>query len=538
MFNTNKKQFINILQQNKQLKIYYKTIQNRKIIQEDESSFLITNYDTLPNDAQSILNILQKKIKPSYLASLIESPNQNIVPTNSVDTISYDFINIANNKSIIIPKNETIFMCRYFEHIGIDFILSPYTIIENHLIGNAKKNSFTLLIYNNIIYAIIYNDKKQLSYNKINVLTPFESTQDMTFLEDDILGHKLYEEVNFLEIQQFLTETIEDYYTQTHNVNFLEHIEILYTLKPLSNKQVASLEEIIMIPIQYSEISLTDYMDDITQAKNVNFQNIITPRIKNNNKNIYLGIILLLVIFAIGSSIFNFWLDNYENTNNLVTKVQTKKNIQSLEIAMISLPNHSEKNKIIAQHINMLFDVVPYDSILKEIEINADSSTFVTDFITTSMSISDMQTTLRNIYSDSRILLESKNKFTIHTIIQNNQLISKVAINKKGTNAQSIQHNFLSTLDASKYLEGIILQHSKIIYDSKNQDTYLTYNFSISSKIKSPKDFFEFVDKINVQSLAIELSYPITFSKINDFIEVKYKLKFNQQNKRQVQLIK
>ena len=426
-------------------------------------------------------------------------------------------------------------MCRYFEQTGIDFLLSPYTIIENYLIDNAKRNSFTLLIYNNIIYAIIYNNKKQLSYNKINVLTPFELTQDMPFLEDDILSHKLYEEVIFLEIQQFLTETIKDYYTKAHNIDFLEHIEILYTLKSLSNKQVTSLEKIIMIPIEYNEISLNEYMDDIAQAKNANFQNFIAPRVRKNTKNIYVGIILILLIFIVGISIFNFGLDTHKDTNNLVTKAKINQNIESLEATMISLPHHSEKNKIIVHYINMLFDVVPYDSVLKEIEINEDNSTFVTNFIATSMSISDMQTKLRNIYSNSKILLESKNDFTINTIIQNNELISKFHITKK---TKSVKHDFLSTAEASIYLKKIILQNSEIIYDSTNQDTYLTYNFSINSKIKSPKDFFEFVSKINTQPLSIELSYPITFSKINNFIEVNYKLKLNQLNNKQIQLRK
>jgi hypothetical protein len=532
VFNTSKKQFINILQQNKQLKIYYKTIQDAKIIQEDESSFLITNYDALPNDAQSKLNTLQKKIKPTYFAALLKSPNQNIVPTNRIDTINYNSINIANNKSIIIPKNEIISMCSYFESTGIDFILSPYTIIEDYLIDNAKKNSLTILIYNNIIYAIIYKEKEELFHIKINILTPFESTQDITFIEDNILGQKLYEEVKFLEIQHFLTETIENYYIRNHNVNFLEHIEILYTLKPLSDIQVASLEEIIMIPIHNSEISLNEYMDNITQSKNANFQNFITPRVKTSNKSIYLGISLLFLIFLGGISLFYFQIDMRKNTSNLVKQVQSKEHLESFEVSMIDLPNHSEKNKIIEQNINILFDVVPYDAILKEIEINEDSSTFVTNFVATSISISDMQIKLRNIYADSTLLLEHKNKFIINTIIQNNQLTSKFDVNKKDKKIKSKKENFLTTRKATEYLEKLTLGSSEIKLDSKEVSTYSTYNFSIITKIKSPKDFFDLVNKINIQASSIELAYPITFSKINNLIEVKYKLKFNQENKK------
>ena len=532
MFNTNKKQFINILQQNKQLKIYYKTIQNAKIIQEEKSSFLITDYYTLQDDAKFKLNTLQKKIKHTYLASLFEGVNQDIVASNSVDTFDYNSINIVNNRSIIIPRNEIIATRRYFKSTGIDFILSPYTIITNYIANNAKSNLFVLLIYNNIIYAIIYNEKKQLSYSKIKALTSFESTQDITFLEDDILGQKLYEEVNFLEIQQFLKEIIEDYYAKNQNVEFLEHIEILYALKPLSDIQVTSLEKILMIPIQYTQISLNDSMDDITQAKNANLQNHITPRVKHNSKSIYLWVILLLVVFALGVSALNYQPNNHASMNNLNKKILPKENIGSIEVEMVSLPNHSDKNKIILEHMRMLFNVVPYDSILQDIEINEDSSIFIINFIASSLSIYGMQNNLRDIYADSEILRESKNNFIINTIIQNNQLISKFNVHKKNKKIKNKKSDFLSQLEVSEYLENLILQDSVIQLDSEDINKYSTYYFSISSTIKSPKKFYNLIDKINAQAYSIELSYPITFVKINNLIEVKYKLKFNLENKK------
>lgn len=553
MFNTNKKQFINILQQNKQLKINYKTIQDDKILKEENSAFLITNTH-LPKDAKFKLNALQKDISHTYITSLFESPNQHIVPSNSVDVISYDSIQIAGDKSIIIPKNEINSIHRYFEDTGIDYILSPYTIIEEYLDDNANKNSLNFLIYNNIIYAIIYNEKKQLIYNTIKLLTPFESTQDATFLEDDIVGQKLYEEVNFLEIQQFLIDTVEDYYSKNENAEFLEHIEILYTLRPLSDLQIESLKETMMIPIEYRAISLNDYLDEIVQRKDSKMHNFIIPRVKKDDRNIYVWIGLAIISIMLVFGVFNFLLENKESNepNKNINKTPQKqiikkelpqqkieqKEIESVEPAVISLPNHIQNNAIIIENIKMLFDVIPYDAVLKDIEINKNSSTYVSNFIANSSSLSDMQIKLNNIYNQSKVLLEHQNKIIVNTIIQNEKLKSQYDFYTKIEKKKYKKYNFLPTAKATDYLRGLAIQNSIITFDKKTHNDFTTYYFTLVSKIKSPEEFFHFIETLNSQQISIELQYPVAFSKIQDALEVKYKLKLHQQNKKQVQLIK
>ena len=325
-----------------------------------------------------------------------------------------------------------------FEDTGIDFILSPYTIIEEYLEDNGKKNSLNFLIYNNIIYIIIFNNKKELSYNKIKVLTPFESTQDETFLEDDIVGQKLYEEVNFLEIQQFLNETVEEYYSRAKDVEFLEHIEMLYTLKPMSDQQIIALQETLMIPITYKAISMDSYMDEIMQREDAKSHNFITTRAKKEDSKIYLWATLVLISILIGIGVFNFKLsdkniENKEIKNKIVKKIEKKikeTEIESIKPSTISLPNHKMTNTNIIQNTKILFEVIPYNAILKDIEINKNSSTYVTNFILNSNSLLDMQTKLKNIYSTSTILLEHRNKVILNTIIQNDKLLEKYNLNK------------------------------------------------------------------------------------------------------------
>ena len=545
MFNNNKKQYINILQQNKQLKINYKIVQDDKILKEEQSSFLLSD-TKLPNDAKFKINALQKDINHTYISSLFENNNQNIVSTNDVDIISYDSIKIGNKHSIIIPKNEVNSVSRYYEDTGIDFILSPYTIIEEYLDDNGKKNSLNFFIYNNIIYTIILNNQNELAFNKIKVLTPFESTQDETFLEDDIVGQKLYEEVNFLEIQQFLNETVEEYYTSADNVEFLEHIQMLYTLKPMSDEQIKSLQDVLMIPISYKAIPIDTYMDEIIQREDSKSHNFINTRVKKEDKNIYFWIVLALLSIGVAAGIFNFQLDNKEmeqkvikkTINKEIVKVKKQKEIQSVAPSSISLPSHKQANTNTLQNIKMLFDVLPYDSVLKDIEINKNSSTYVSNFIVTSNSISDMQAKLKNIYANSKVLLKHQNKVILNTIIQNNTLLAKYNDSSTTQNIEYKRYNFLSTSKATSYLKGLGIKNSIIKFDSKEKDKYLTYNFSITSKVQSPQEFFDFIKKLNSQNLSMKINYPITFSRTTNSLEVKYKVQINQQNKKQVSLKK
>lgn len=543
MFN-NKKQYINILQQNKQLKIHYKIIQDNQIIKEEQSSFLMTS-PKLPNDAEFKLNTLQKNINQTYIASISENQNQNIVLTNNIDIIHYDSIKIDNNYSVVIPKNENIVTSRYFEKTGIDFIISPFTIIEKYLDGIKNKNSLNIFIYNNTIYLIIYNRNKELTLSKTKTLTSFESTQDETFLEDDIVGQKLYEEVNFLEIEQFLNETIEEYYAHAVDVEFLENIEMIYTLKPMPDEQIRALQDSLLIPISYKAISVDKYMDEIIQTKNSDLHNFITIRQKKAEKNIYLWIIVALfsITVAIGIALFSFDQKEIEalksgiqeETTPVKAVVQKQTEIVSVEPPVILLPNHKLINIQMEQNIKMLFEVIPYDAVLKDIEINKDTSTYVSNFVVSSNSLIDMQSKLKNIYSSSKILLEHQNEIILNTIIQNNTLLNTYeAIQNK----EYQEYKLLSTSEATTYLSDLVIKNSTIKFDGKEKNDYLTYNFSVTSTVNTPSEFFEFIEKLNIQNISIELAYPIIFSQTTDFLEIKYKVQIHQQNKPQVSLIK
>ena len=70
----------------------------------------------------------------------------------------------------------------------------------------------------------------------------------------------------------------------------------------------------------------------------------------------------------------------------------------------------------------------------------------------------------------------------------------------------------------------------KLIDKKVNQDNILHYKFSVVSKVKSPNQFFDFVDKLNKQQFSIHIALPIRFTKTKDKLTIKYIVQFNQKN--------
>lgn len=545
MFKNNKKQFVNILKQNKQLKLDYKIYQNNKIIKQEQSSFLISD-DTIPQDALFRLDTLQKSVPNTYLVSLYEGKNQEIIPTQEVDIIGYESVKLDERLSVVVPKNELITASRYFLTAGIDYIISPFTILNEYAQDKSEKNSLNVLIYNNVVYITILNKLREIVFTQVKELTAFEDVQDSTFSEDEIVGQKLYEEVRFLEIQQFLDDVVKEYYALHEGADFLERVELLYTLMPLSEEQIQSLYETVMVKINYGVINIEEYLDHITLKENAALDSFINPRVKKESGNIYVWILLALISIMSVVTVLYFMLEETKIDKELqkeIIQIEKKgnKEIQKEIIPVqkeipkepiIKLPNHITINNHILQNIYMLFDVVPYDGVLKDMEITNNSSTYVCNFISNTRSLEDMQTKLLNIYKESKILLKHQNNAIINSIVENTMLLDTKIVQQKKEYEKSV---FLSTSEATQILQEIIPEKSEIKYIKKEKNEYLEYHFSLKSQFQETKEFFDLIEKLNKQNISIILSYPITFSKTTEALEIKYNLIVNQHNKKSVE---
>ena len=541
MFSSNKKQYVNILKQNKQLNLDYVILQDKKILKQEQSSFLVID-NNMPQDALFKLDTLQKNIPNTYLSSLFEGNRQKVIPTKDVDVIGYEAVRLDSKYSIVAPKNEITSAARYFANSGIDYIVSPFIILYEYIQDKSVKNSLNVLIYNNILYVMILNDLKQIVSSEVKELTPFEQVSDKSFSDDEIVDQKLYEEVHFLEIQQFLNDMVQQYYSEYDDVEFLEQVKILYTLKPLSDEQINSIYETIMVDVSYESIEIGNYLAQITQKDDVNKYSFIDPRIKKQNKNTMIWVILALVsILAVGAVVYNTILNKPEIIEEKVQKKEIQKKAKEIvkkEIIVekeVEFPNHIFLNNRVLQDIYMLFDIVPYDAILKDLEINKANSTYVCIFTPDSKSLEDMQVKLLNVYKDSKVLLKHQNKTMLNTIIENEQVLEA---GKPIHYSKYDKFAFLSIGKATEYLNKLLLNDSIIKFIEKESKEYLVYKFSVKSVVKTPKEFFDFIEKVNNQNISILLDYPIVFSKLNEGIEIKYNLLLNQNHKKTVELKK
>jgi len=538
VFSSNRKQFVNILRQNKQLKLNYAILQDKKILKQEQSSFLMID-TTIPQDALFKLNTLQKNIPYTYLTSLYEGDSQQVILSKDVDVVGYDSVTLDNKYSIVVPKNELTSATRYFSDCGIDYMISPFIILNEYMQDYSVKNSLNVLIYNNVVYILVLNEFKLIAQCAVKTLTPFDQISDKSFSNDEIVDQKLYEEVHFLEIQQFLSDVVQDYYTQNSDVEFLEQVKILYTLKSISDEQIHSLYETIMVDINYEPINIEEYLSIISQKEDVVKYSFLDPRVKKQNKNsiAWIGFAVLSVILVIGL-IYTQYGSSKESTQENLQKQKTIQKVVKKEPIVpkiIEFPNHIITNNRLVQDVYMLFDVVPYDAILKDLEITKSSSTYVCVFTSKSDSFEDMRIKLLNLYKDSKILLKHENKSILNIILENNNFLTP---NKKIQYKKYDDFKFLSIGQATDYINKLLIDQSTIKFTNKKEDEYLTYRFTIKSISQSPKEFFDFIEKLNKQKLSITLEYPIVFNKTNDGIEIKYNLSIHQKNKQPVQLSK
>ena len=543
MFKNNQKQFINILKQDKQLKVDYKTILNEKILKQEQSSFLIQD-NNMPKDGLYKLNSLQKEIPNTYLTSLYTAQNQSIQIKDNVDTTSFETVSLNNQYCIAIAKNDILKHSNYFKDSGIDYLISPFSILNEYFKSYSTDNSLNLLIYNNTLYLFILDKDKEIVFGDIKQLTAFENIQDSNFYNDDTIGGQmLYDEVHFLEIQQYLNETIEKFYQENENVDFLELVNILHTVKQLSDEQLESLHDTVMIKINYNAISIDDYLYQLAQKPNALNYSFTGPRSKKNDNSAFVW--LLLVLFSVigVSAVLYYNIPSTDSSQSKKvdavsqTQVQKSKEIkqpkETVKKEIIKLPNHNLKNNQIVQQTLMLFNLIPYNGILKELEIEKNSSTFVCNFVTNSTTLESMKEQLKKLYKESKTLLKYENNAILSTIISNSELLN---IDKSKTQEYLTyqEHEFISISKMTQYLQSIVIKDSKVQFTEKQKTTFMTYNFSIISVVQTPKEFFDFIEILNTKEFPINITYPLEFAKLKDGIEVKYNLQFHQQNKASV----
>ena len=183
-----------------------------------------------------------------------------------------------------------------------------------------------------------------------------------------------------------------------------------------------------MAEINYEQISLENKLYEITIKPTVQEYSFTKARAKHPPKGKTKWIMLLIfsIILTAGTLYYKSLQDKKalqqkKQIEEKATKAQPKPAVKPKPAMLV---NHTLKNNNITNQTLMLFDMIPYDAILKELEIKPNSSTIVCNFVADSNSTVQLQEKLLKIYNSSKVILKHENKESavLSTIITNEGL--------------------------------------------------------------------------------------------------------------------
>ena len=527
MFNKNT-QYINIIKSQQNIKINYQILQDHKIIKSEHSTFLLDN-NQISNDAKLKISSLRNSKTITYISALCENKNQKIV-TNDIEIgKNINSIYFDTRHNIILDKNEVQKDLNFYDKDNIDYFLSPFTILYNIMHKKLEEKSLNILVHNENIYAIILDEDKRYSFSAIKTLPSYTELSNDDFFDDDISKQKLYEEMYLLQMQENISSIIQEFYNLNKNTYFIDNTNIYYTIKQLNDEQIIILNKDLLLNINYTQVTLDNYIFDILPKPSINKQNFTKVNKKQTSNKLMASLIVIFILSALFSASL-YWYKQDEKNKIIQQKIKQSeitKQLTKEKLKEIALPEHTIINENYKKFILSIFDTIGEDSTLKEIKLLDDESTLVYNYSKEGSYELNLKPELLKIYKNSENILTSKNNNFYTAIIANNNIIKPINNDITKIYKPNKKYKNLSENDAKLYLSKL-LKESNIKFSRKYISKFKSYEFKITQNVKSPKSFFDNIDRLNQQYYSIILKFPIEFIKSNKKLNIKYTLIFNQ----------
>ena len=252
-------QYISIIRYYNQLKFDYKLLVNDDIVKAEQSSFVI-NANSVSQDVVYKLKVLEQNEPLTFISTLCDTPDQKLVPQSElVNEESYAVVELNKEYNVALDKSMLFETKYFFEASGIDYIYSPFHILNLHCEQNPSASTLTGLILNNSLYILILNESNQIVYYGIETLTSFEEIQKSNFYDNEIFGQKLFDEIYYFEIENIISSVLEKFY-ETKDKVFIDKVTILHMIKQLNDEQINRLHKELFIQVNYHPISVDDYI--------------------------------------------------------------------------------------------------------------------------------------------------------------------------------------------------------------------------------------------------------------------------------------
>jgi len=552
MFSNKNSQYISVIKYHNQLKIDYKLLNQDEITSSNQTSFLLGK-EFMPENVIFKLNTWQNESNHTFIATICDTLEQEIIrKDDSSKQEEFNIVALNENFNVGI-KNSVLFEdVHYFDKTGLDFLYSPFHILNLHVEQNPSANHLLILLVDNHLYLLILNENNEIVFSCIKTLTSFDDIKETEFYESEVVGQKLFDEVYFFEIQNLIQSVISEFYEIKSDV-FIEKIVILYTLKQLNDQQVHALQDELLIDIKYHPISIDESLFELSKQSLGQTKSFVQVRKKttknSNSKWVWLTLfttlltaaLLYFFIFENGSSMSKKEEMLFEKINSIKKTLQIKKdtknsepikkeelkNEEELKPQVLLLPNHIIKNRDIEKRLLTLFDIIPYDVLLKEISLKEDESSIEATFLKNDIFIKSMQTPLSKLYEYSEIKFDDDSATILNATISNNQRIKEEQKHKTKLPAY-IKDEFLPQERVYEQLKAIFPKNGIIKFQSSFKSEVLTYNYTINVIVDTPLELFEIIEDINKELYSMNISYPVMLRKTIDGIEVEFNFQFHQ----------
>jgi hypothetical protein len=523
--------YIIIVNEDKQLKVYYSAIDKNGNIKRQQVFFQNSN-NLVTNEIKERLYNLKNSFSKSRIINLISLNDEVLISKNDLlKSDIYETVLLNDDFNLKFLKNDLDHKINSFDDFNIDLVYSPFHILDLYVKRNSIQNSLLTICINSKLYFLII-DNKDILYSGIKCLSRFSKIDSTKFYENSLQRQKLFDEIYFLEIETSIRTVIKDFYLMNKN-SFIEDIFILYTVKDLNDEQITNLQNDLLIDIQYKPIVIDDLLIDLSKEENSIEKSFIKCRKNNKLKSIFKFIIFIIVL------IFILLIEyKYKPISNQVDKLYSRSNYQknnSINIDIVNekrilLPNHKFINNTIKYKLSNLFDHIWEYAILKNIVLNYDSSNLDIDFIKNDISklaLNNLESNLSKIYKHSKISINKTN----HKKVLNAKIFNQ---DLKLHNSNDILYYYDSEFISQKLFDiklKDILPKNSIIYfnSSMNLDNIIKYYYKINIILDSVLQLFSIFDIINSQKYSINIIYPLNMKKLdNRSIEVEFNLEINQ----------
>ncbi len=220
-------QYIGVIVHEDSCFVKVKRVKNDTTVLEEEKRFEIASKEKLTKEVIDYLNHLQEEIEQTYVALFLNSYGQGVVPLCEREAYEKFHIEYEHVKSICVGQKYSIYASnidikwaeRLFEKVGLDFLFSPFLMVDNLRKKGARKDGVVLYMLSsrNSITIMIF-EREELLYGTFINIAKEEDLLNTDFSEDIEEDDELLDEIDLdmeLEESDVISDILEAGGTET-----------------------------------------------------------------------------------------------------------------------------------------------------------------------------------------------------------------------------------------------------------------------------------------------------------------------------------